>query len=108
MSFSSNNLFTIFIILCFLEFFNFEYSFDNLENIEGLYNIDFSNVESMKGMFYGAYYLRNFELYALDISNVKDTSYMFYNCNALEYDKEIDNDFFGVCNYIDEIVKKII
>ena len=51
--------------------------------IEGLENLDTSNVTNMKGMFRNCSGLTSLDVSEFDIRNVSDMSYMFYNCNKL-------------------------
>ena len=69
---------------------SFLLSFIYLEKLEGLSNIDFSETESMRGMFYDDYYLEELDITSLDMTNVKDTSYMFFDCYELDLNQ---NDF---------------
>ncbi len=64
-----------------------EYMFANfwkLEEIEGLGNLDTSNVTSMFAMFGGCMKLKSVDLSGMDLRKVTDMSYMCNDCRALE------------------------
>ena len=56
---------------------------NNLEEFEGLSNIDTSQVTSMKGMFSGDTKLKSLDLSSFNTSNVTDMSTLFMTCSAL-------------------------
>lgn len=56
---------------------------NNLEEFEGLSNIDTSQVTSMKGMFSGDTKLKSLDLSSFNTSNVTDMSKLFKSCSAL-------------------------
>ncbi|KJY62522.1 BspA family leucine-rich repeat surface protein [Lactobacillus apis] len=56
---------------------------NNLEEFEGLSNIDTSQVTSMKGMFSGDTKLKSLDLSGFNTSNVTDMSKLFKSCSAL-------------------------
>lgn len=62
------------------------FSFPNVEKIEGLEHIDFSNTKIMKGMFMGDKKLTDVNFDKFNSSNATDTSYMFYECYGLKKD----------------------
>ena len=55
----------------------------NLQKIEGIGNLDTSNVTDMSYMFYMCSSLSSIDLSRLNTSNVTDMSYMFYMCSSL-------------------------
>lgn len=70
------------------------FSFPNVEEVNGLDNIDFSNTTSMKGMFIGDKKLEEVDVESLVMDNVDDTSYMFYKCDNVKHtedDFKLDN-----------------
>ena len=71
---------------------SFLFSFPNVESIDGLENIDFSETTSIKGMFLGNKKLKNVSFDKMDLANVKNISYVFYNSSVSNYDDlNIDN-----------------
>ena len=54
--------------------------FTNLQNIEGIENLNTSEVKNMGRMFSGCSKLTSLDLSNFDTSNVTDMSYMFSNC----------------------------
>ena len=56
----------------------------SLKTIEGLSNLDTSNVISMNSMFYGCNELTTLDVSRFDTSKVTDMGLMFYGCSSLE------------------------
>ena len=61
-----------------------DYNLIILEEIEGLDNIDFSEVTDMYAMFYGCASLPYIDLSSFKTDKVTDMAYMFRNCSSLE------------------------
>lgn len=61
-----------------------DYNLTLLEEIEGLDNIDFSEVTDMYAMFYGCSSLTGIDLISFNTDKVTDMAYMFRNCSSLE------------------------
>ena len=61
----------------------FDIDFYNVKEIQGLNNLDFSQVENMDGMFVGVP-LKSVDLSNWNLSNVKSASQLFFRCNLLE------------------------
>ncbi|MCC9081972.1 DUF285 domain-containing protein [Enterococcus faecium] len=59
---------------------------NNLTEIEGLNQLDTSNVTNMSYMFQGMSNLTSLDLSSFDISKVTDMSYMFYNNGVTSLD----------------------
>ncbi len=57
--------------------------FENLTEIEGLNQVDTSEVTSMEDMFFGCQNLSSLDLSSFNTSNVTDMSWMFYKCYSL-------------------------
>ena len=55
----------------------------NLKTIQGLENLDTSQVTDMSYMFFGCASLRNLDVSHFDTSQVADMTYMFLNCSSL-------------------------
>ena len=94
---------------------SFMFSFPNTEKVEGLTNVDFTNSESMQGMFIGNEKVEELEVSAIPLDNVKDTSYMFYDNENLDITiKDFNTDHIEIIdditymtqNYLYDIVKK--
>ena len=60
------------------------YSLPNLTTIEGLENLNTSNVTDMNNMFLMCSSLTSLDLSSFNTSNVTDMGYMFLGCNALQ------------------------
>lgn len=73
--------------------------YKNLKSIEGLYNIDFSNVTNTSGMFSGCSSLTTLDLSSFNMKNVTDTSNMFAFCNNLQVIL-VDSNIWDVSNVI--------
>ena len=58
-------------------------NFTKLTTIDGIENLNTSNTESMRAMFYGCSQLTSLDLSAFDTQNVKLMNYMFYGCSQL-------------------------
>ena len=57
----------------------------SLDSIEGLNNLNISNVTNISYMFYGCISLNKLDdISKWDTSNVSNMSYMFYKCNSLQ------------------------
>lgn len=63
--------------------FGWFYGMANLTDIEGLENLNTSDVTDMKSMFLGCSSLTSLDLGSFDTGNVTQMNYMFYECNAL-------------------------
>ena len=59
------------------------YRLGSLSSIEGIENLNTSEVTDMSYMFNNCYGLKNLDVSRFDTQNVNDMSYMFYNCNHL-------------------------
>jgi|GEM_PF-1749715 len=59
------------------------YNLKNLKSVEGLKNLDTSNVTDMSYMFLGCQSLTSLDVSGFKTGNVTDMQYMFYNCRAL-------------------------
>ena len=59
----------------------------SLSEIDGLENLDTSNVKTMRGMFMNCISLLKIDVSNFNTSSIKDISYMFSNCAML---KELD------------------
>ncbi len=59
------------------------YNFTSLETIEGIKNLNTSEVTDMSSMFSGCSSLTSLDLSNFNTSNVESMSYMFYNCSKL-------------------------
>ncbi len=59
------------------------YKFTALESIEGLENLDTSNVTNMSCMFYGCSGLTSLDVSGFNTANVTNMSDMFYECSGL-------------------------
>lgn len=70
----------------------------NLESIEGLENIDTSNVTNMQSMFSKCESLKELDLSSFNTSNVTNMEYMFEDCKNL---KKIDLSSFDTSNVTD-------
>ena len=57
--------------------------FENLKKIEGLTNLNTSEVTTMRGMFYDCLSLTSLDLSNFKTENVQYMSYMFYGCSSL-------------------------
>ena len=66
---------------------SFMFSFPNVEEVEGLSNVDFGSATTMQGMFVGDKKLVSIDAKSLEMDNTKDTSYMFYDCNKIVHTK---------------------
>lgn len=80
------------------------YNCQNLETIEGLENINTSNVVYMYSMFVNCFQLKTLIFDKWDVSKVADMSDMFYNCSSLttiycdsEWNCETSTDMFTGC-----------
>lgn len=80
------------------------YNCQALETIEGLENINTSNVEEAFSMFVNCVSLKVLDLSSWDMSKVTDIAEMFYNCSALttiycdsEWNCETSTDMFTGC-----------
>lgn len=62
---------------------NLSYLYSNLQSIDGLDNLDTSNVTNMNHIFNGCSSLTSLDLSSFDTSAVTDMSHMFYNCSSL-------------------------
>ena len=62
---------------------NWFFNFKNLEKIEGLTNLNTSEVTTMRQMFYGCSRLTSLNLSNFNAENVTDMSSMFYECKNL-------------------------
>ena len=60
------------------------YGMSNLSSIEGIENLNTSDVTGMSYMFYGCSSLKSVDLTHFDTSNVTLMGYMFLNCSSLE------------------------
>ena len=58
-------------------------NFTKLTTIDGIENLNTSNTESMRAMFYGCSQLTSLDLSAFDTQNVNVMNYMFYGCSQL-------------------------
>ena len=58
--------------------------FIGMSEINGIENINTSNVTKMQAMFSGCSSLQELDVSNFDTSNVTDMSYMFYGCEALQ------------------------
>lgn len=58
-------------------------SFNEVTEINGLKNIDFSKVTDISHMFMNCSSLTNLDIGNWDVSNVTDAGFMFYNCSGL-------------------------
>ena len=58
-------------------------AFEKLEKIEGLTNLNTSEVTTMSGMFAGCYRLTSLDLSNFKTENVQNMSYMFSGCSSL-------------------------
>lgn len=58
-------------------------SFSKLEKIQGMTNLNTSQVTNMNGMFYGCFALTNLDVSTFNTSLVTDMSSMFYGCKKL-------------------------
>lgn len=58
-------------------------NFTKLTTIDGIENLNTSNTESMRAMFYGCSQLTSLDLSAFDTQNVNVMNYMFYGCSNL-------------------------
>ena len=94
---------------------SFMFSFPNTEKVEGLTNVDFTNSESMQGMFIGNEKVEELEVSAIPLDNVKNTSYMFYENKNLdvtikdfntEHIENIEDITYMTQNYLYDVVKK--
>ncbi|MCF0230907.1 MAG: BspA family leucine-rich repeat surface protein [Enterococcus sp.] len=59
------------------------YEFSSLRSIQGIRNLDTSEVISMEWMFYGCSSLTNIDLSGFNTSNVKNIFHMFEKCSSL-------------------------
>ena len=62
-----------------------DYNLIILEEIEGLDNIDFSEVTDMYAMFYGCASLTAIDLSSFKTDKVTDMAYMFRNCSSIDF-----------------------
>lgn len=74
------------------------YGFNNLKSIEGLSNLDTSNVVSMSRMFANCSSLTSVNLSSFDTSNVTDMNSMFLGCASL---RTVDVSSFDTSSVID-------
>ena len=58
-------------------------NFTKLTTIDGIENLNTSNTESMRAMFYGCSQLTSLDLSTFDTQNVNLMDYMFYGCSNL-------------------------
>ena len=70
----------------------------SLSEIDGLENLDTSNVTNMTSMFSRCYKLDVLNLSTFNTSNVTNMKFMFYMCNAL---RELDLSSFDTSNVTD-------
>lgn len=63
---------------------NWFYDFKNLARIEGIENLNTSEVEVMQSMFYGCGSLESLDLSSFNTGKVTDMKSMFNGCNSLE------------------------
>lgn len=56
----------------------------SLSEIDGLRNLDTSNVKTMRGMFMHCISLTELDVSSFDTSNVRDMSYMFDTCTKIQ------------------------
>lgn len=63
---------------------NWFYDFKNLARIEGIENLNTSEVEVMQSMFYGCGSLESLDLSSFNTGKVTDMKSMFSGCNSLE------------------------
>ncbi|MBQ5351045.1 MAG: BspA family leucine-rich repeat surface protein, partial [Bacteroidaceae bacterium] len=69
--------------------------FKNLKKIEGIENLNTSNVTDISGMFYGCENLTSLDVSKFNTSNVTDMCGMFSECNNL---KSLDVSNFNTSN----------
>lgn len=65
------------------------YTFNGLQFLEDISNIDFSNVIKYSTSFYNLPSLK--DLSSLDLSNAIEISHIFYTCQSIEYLPKLDN-----------------
>lgn len=88
------------------------YNCQALESIEGLENLNTSNVQYAFSMFVNCVSLKVLDLSSWDMSKVTDIAEMFYNCSALTtiyssgaWKCEASNDMFTNCDALQGAVK---
>ncbi len=88
------------------------YNCQALETIEGLENLNTSNVQYAFSMFVNCVSLKVLDLSSWDMSKVTDIAEMFYNCSALTtiyssgaWNCEASNDMFTNCDALQGAVK---
>lgn len=88
------------------------YNCQALETIEGLENLNTSNVQYAFSMFVNCVSLKVLDLSSWDMSKVTDIAEMFYNCSALTtiyssgaWKCEASNDMFTNCDALQGAVK---
>lgn len=90
---------------------SFLFSFPNVEKIEGISNVDFSETTSMQGMFIGNTKLEKADVKSIDMSSAKDVSYMFYDNKKLsvtvkDFDvSNVENMEYMTQNYLNDVIK---
>lgn len=88
------------------------YNCQALETVEGLENLNTSNVQYAYSMFVNCVSLKVLDLSSWDMSKVTDIAEMFYNCSALTtiyssgaWKCEASNDMFTNCDALQGAVK---
>ncbi len=88
------------------------YNCQNLATIEGLENLNTSNVQFAFSMFVNCVSLKVLDLSSWDMSKVTDMTEMFYNCSALTtiysagaWKSEASTDMFTNCDALQGAVK---
>lgn len=88
------------------------YNCQALETVEGLENLNTSNVQYAFSMFVNCVSLKVLDLSSWDMSKVTDIAEMFYNCSALTtiyssgaWNCEASNDMFTNCDALQGAVK---
>ena len=88
------------------------YNCQALETVEGLENLNTSNVQYAFSMFVNCVSLKVLDLSSWDMSKVTDIAEMFYNCSALTtiyssgaWKCEASNDMFTNCDALQGAVK---
>ena len=80
------------------------YSCTNLENIEGMENVNTSKVTNMEGMFYNCSSLKSLNVLNLSTSNVANMSSMFGGCSNL-VSLNLENFNMGTVKRVDKMFK---
>lgn len=88
------------------------YNCQSLETVEGLENINTTNLQFAFSMFVNCVSLKVLDLSSWDMSKVTDMAEMFYNCSALttiycdnEWNCETSTDMFTNCYALEGAVK---